>query len=153
MATNRYFDNVGLSVVDGSVAKASQLNAIVGETNKAFDLIESELNNINVGFLLSFQWAQNPQGDEIDPVNYPDKYSSYAYAIEAKGWAVGPSGVATEADGVTVISHSAKEEADKAEADADRAEAAADDVIQYTGLAQEWAENPYGVPRFGDRCL
>ena len=144
MATNRFFDNVGLSVVDGQIAKASQLNSVTSETNKGFDLVEAELNAISVGALLSQQWADNDQGDPPDSTNHPGKYSSRANAEEAEGWTVGPVGTATEADGVTLITHSAKDEADKALDAAQRAEDAADSTGDDVALAQEWAEKPYG---------
>jgi len=68
MATNRFFDNSGLSVVDGQVAKASQLNSLTGETNKAFDLIQSELDTVQQSFLLAYEWAQAQPGTEIDQI-------------------------------------------------------------------------------------
>ena len=119
MATNRYFDNTGLGVVDGTIAKASQVNALTNETNTAFDLIQSELDSITVGALLSYQWANNDQGDLIDPTNYPGQYSSRAYAEESEAWSIGKGGVDTEADGVTAITQSSKEGAEAAKVSED----------------------------------
>ena len=121
MASNRFFDDDGLSVVDGTTAKASQLNSVTNETSKAFDLLESELDGISIGALLSLAWAQSNQGIEPDPVNYPDTYSSKAYALEAMAWVDGNIGVDTRADGTTVIPYTAKDQADKSKDSADAA--------------------------------
>jgi len=125
MATNRFFDNTGLTVSDGTLAKAIQLNNLSSETNKAFEVVESEIDVIGAAQSLANKWANDPQGTEPEPIAYPGAYSARANAEEAEAWASGTAGVDTEADGVTTITYSAKEKADEAAASASAASSSA----------------------------
>jgi len=163
MATNRFFDGGNLGVIDGQLARASQLNALTAETNNSFELVEAEMNLLSEQIQDAANWATGDQGLEVDPTNYPGGYSSRANAEEAQAWAASLGGTSTEADGVTLIPKSAKEYAvdtasDLSDTNADVVltgidvgltgddvdETNADVVLAEAAqlLAGEWAENP-----------
>lgn len=147
MATNRFFDNSGLTVTDGTLAKASQLNTFVSETNKAFEVVESENDVIQAQQNLANKWAEEDQGVEVDPIAFPNEYSARAYALEAMAWASGTGGVSTKADGTT-ITYSAQEKAVAAAASAAGAlasETICTDAETAAEAAQTAAETAQGL--------
>ncbi len=123
-ATNRLFDQTGLTVTDGQDAEPENVNDLVSEINTAFEVVANELSDSFVGIELARSWANEDQGELIDATNYPTGYSSRANADEAADWASASGTVVTSA-GVDTGEKSAKVLAEEASDDADAASVSA----------------------------
>ena len=143
--SNRFFNPLGLEVIDGTLAQGRNVNQVTDETDAAFDKVQSELDVYQESAEDAYRWGNNDQGDEPKPLEHPGEYSSKAYAQEAAAWAKGTGGVDTTADGVTPIDYSANEKADEAAASASNAATSETNAAASALLASQWAEYTEGT--------
>jgi len=105
-----------MTAIDGVIAVAEDVNIVHETTLLKLNLITEDM----AGAYLSNSWAISDQGTEPDGTNYPEYYSSYAYALEAQDWAVSDDPIRL-ADGNTSSELSAKAHAALAGGSADTA--------------------------------
>jgi len=116
--TDKYYSPSNKIVNDGDTAYADDLNKINYAVDSSFEQVADDLDSIEitVSTVISKaqKWATNNQGVLPDAL-YPGKYSSYAYALEAKEWTNNAEGAVIHlADGTTVVAQSAKVGSEKA---------------------------------------
>jgi hypothetical protein len=157
---SKYYESAGKEVFDREIAEAVDLNTINIAVDTGFASVEADMDEVDKAVAQARKWAEDDQGTEPNPVGYSGDYSARANAEEAEAWSVGVGGVSTRSDGVTTITRSSKEYSEDTAADVVLTGIdvglTGDDVVLtnadvvLTGLevtkANEWAENPEGVP-------
>lgn len=135
---NNYYDPTTKVVVDGNIVHAADINTINSAVGTAFDIIESDLDDLSSGLLGqeidAKNWATADRG--VRPDVLLDLYSSKAYALEAKDWAEAPGLITAASTGATIAgSSSAKTQAAASAASANTAASQANTATTQAGIA------------------
>ncbi len=150
---DKYYNPANKVVNDGDTAFADDVNNVNFAVDAAFALVANDLDAFSATVEdvvdRAEAWADTPQGT-IPDVLTPGQYSSKAYAIESKEYAVQTEGVPIHrADGTTQIIDSAfvsatKAAASQASALASKNAAALSETNAENHSLQAWADQQVG---------
>lgn len=156
---DKYYNPANKVVNDGDTAFADDVNNVNYAVDAAFALVANDLDAFSATVEdvvdRAEAWADTPQGT-IPDVLTPGQYSSKAYAIEAKEYAVQTEGVPIhKADGTTQVIDSALVSATKAAASqvsalASKNAAALSESNAEAYSLQAWADQQVGFESMQD---
>lgn len=156
---DKYYNPENKIVNDGDTAYADDVNNVNYAVDTAFAFVADDLDALSIrveGVVDRAEaWADTPQGT-IPDVLTPGQYSSKAYAIESKEYAVQTEGVPIhKADGTTQLIDSAyvsatKAAASQADALASKNAAALSESNAETYSLQAWADQQAGFESMED---
>ena len=157
--TDKYYNPANKVVNDGDTAFADDLNDINYAVDTSLARVADDLDVMDVRVTtLSAEaeaWAHNDQGISPDPLE-PTEFSSRAYAIESKEYAIQAEGVPIhKADGTTQLIDSAYVSATKAAASqaaalASKNAAALSETNAEAHSLQAWADQQVGFESMQD---
>ena len=157
--TEKYYNPANKVVNDGDTAFAGNLNDINYAVDTALAQVADDLDVMDVkATTLSAEaesWAHNDQGIPPDPLE-PTEFSSKAYAVEAREYAIQAKGVPIhKADGTTQLIDSAYVSATKAAASqvdalASKNAAALSESNAEAYSLQAWADQQVGFESMQD---
>ena len=156
---DKYYNPANKVVNDGDTAFADDVNNVNYAVDAAFALVANDLDAFSATVEdvvdRAEAWADTPQGTIPDALT-PGQYSSKAYAIEAKEYAVQTEGVPIHrADGTTQVIDSAfvsatKAAASQASALASKNAAALSESNAEAHSLQAWADQQVGFESMQD---